>query len=348
MHPRPLHESNAHSKLEPCKEPSSHVAAAEAIYAPRPKPTKTSVRRERRLASRGEEEEEAEGAERDFPPRGSSGRCSPSTTFLRKVLTGTSLPADLADYWLRDQCDKELLHIGAKTGKRASKKETKQTGSSSKACESQFDDCLTVRLIKIDERHKEAKTISPQSQFEETDQRTVEKCPSSGGRVKLTPLPKLKQPSRDPLVHKQACLDPAEHFTSLSAYDLPPYKVAGTIPVSLGPPDESNALSKLESWKGASSLLAAARRREAIYGPRPSMPANPHSPKTKALAVVPGCKQQIEIQALLEEEGERNARMEALRRMGATLNAPEEMAAKMEEEHLRIEEKEMAEVCVSE
>jgi hypothetical protein len=78
------------------------------------------------------------------------------------------------------------------------------------------------------------------------------------------------------------------------------------------------------------------------------MPANPHSPKTKALAVVPDCKQQIEIQALLEEEGQRNARMEALRRMGATLNAPEEMAAKMEEEHLRIEEKEMAEVCVSE
>lgn len=236
-----------------------------------------------------------------------------------------------------------MFHIGAKTGKRASKREKKQKGSSSKACESQFDDCLTVRLIKIDERHKEAKTISPQSQFEETDQRTVEKCPISGGRVKLTPLPNLKQPSRDPLVHKQACLDPVDHFTSLSAYDLPPYKVAGTIPVSLGPLDESNALSKLESWKGSSSLLAAA---EAIYGPRPSMPANPHSPKTKALAVVPGCKQQIEIQALLEEEGERNARMETLRRMGATLNAPETMTAKMEDEHLRTEEKETAEVCV--
>lgn len=68
MHPRPLHESNTRSKIETCKEPSSNVAAAEAIYAPRTKPTKPSVRRERRLASRGEEEEEAEGAERDFPP----------------------------------------------------------------------------------------------------------------------------------------------------------------------------------------------------------------------------------------------------------------------------------------
>ena len=131
-----------------------------------------------------------------------------------------------------------------------------------------MDDCLTVRLIKSDERHESAKTILPQSQFEETDQRTVEKCPSSGVRVKLTPLSKLKQPSRDPLVHKQGCLDPVDHLTSLSAYDLPPYKVAGTVRVSLGPPDESNALSKLESWKGASNLPAAA---EAIYGPRPSM-----------------------------------------------------------------------------
>jgi hypothetical protein len=172
----------------------------------------------------------------------------------------------------------------------------------------------------------------------------IQKCHSSGCRVKLTPLPKLKQPSRDPLVHKQACVDPVDHFTSLGAYDLPSYKVAGTIPVSLGPPDESDALSKLESWKGASSLVAAA---EAIYGPSPSMPAHPNPPKTKTLAVVHGCKQQIEIQALLEEEGEKNARMEALRRMGATLNAQETMAAKMEQEHLRTEEKETVEVCVS-
>ena len=150
MHPRPLHESNARSKLETCKEPSSHVAAAaaEAIYAPRPKPTKPYLRRERRLASRGEEEKEGKGAERDFPPRGAfqaSGRYSPSITLLRKVLTGTSLPADLADYWLRDQCDKELqlcqvAHLAArqalhetKTGKRALKKEKKQKGNSSNA-----------------------------------------------------------------------------------------------------------------------------------------------------------------------------------------------------------------------
>jgi hypothetical protein len=97
------------------------------------------VRCEWRLTSGEEEEEEGEVAERDFPPRGASGRYSPSTTFLRKVLTGTSLPADLADYCLRDQCDKELLQ----TGKRSSKKEKKQKGISSKACK------MTIRVSLI-------------------------------------------------------------------------------------------------------------------------------------------------------------------------------------------------------
>jgi hypothetical protein len=109
--------------------------------------------------------------------------------------------------------------------------------------------------------------------------------------------------------------------------------------------------------EGASSLLAAARKDgvhrywpvEAVYGPIPSKSTNPHPPKTKTLAVVPGCEQEIEIQARLEEESEtlRNARMEALRRMGATLNAPEAVAAKMEVEHLRTEEEAAAEVEAS-
>jgi hypothetical protein len=67
MHPRPLDDSNARSKLESCKEPSRRVAVAEVIYVPRPKRTTSNAippRRERRLASRGEEEEEGMGDNR--------------------------------------------------------------------------------------------------------------------------------------------------------------------------------------------------------------------------------------------------------------------------------------------
>ncbi len=149
MHPRPLDEINTHSKLESCKETSSRVAAAEVIYVPRPKRTTSNTfpsRRERRLASRGEEEEEGMGDNRcccSFPT-------DITGLFAAQYQPHTyspPLPRSPAANLLLDTLEGSVESNLTSKSKIASKKETKQNVAS--------------QVL----RGTEAKTTLTQSQF---------------------------------------------------------------------------------------------------------------------------------------------------------------------------------------
>jgi hypothetical protein len=137
-------------KLESCKRPSSRVAAAEVIYAPRPKRTTSNTsppRRERRLASRGEEEEEGMG----------DNRCSFPTDITVTSLFAAAqyqphtypplLPRSPAANLLLDTLEGSVESNLTSKSKIASKKETKQNVAS--------------QVL----RGTEAKTTLTQSQF---------------------------------------------------------------------------------------------------------------------------------------------------------------------------------------